>query len=69
MTYMNEHEIYPGVHYVDNTQYRMYSYAQGSCPNASYVSDHIISLPMHMRLTYEDVQNVIKTVTEYVINK
>jgi phosphoribosylamine-glycine ligase len=43
-------------------KYRMYAYAQGSCPNASYVSDHIISLPMHMRLTYEDVQNVIKTV-------
>jgi dTDP-4-amino-4,6-dideoxygalactose transaminase len=66
MTYLNEHEIYPGVHYVDNTEYRMYAYAQGSCPNASYVSDHIISLPMHMRLTYEDVQNVIKTVIDFV---
>jgi dTDP-4-amino-4,6-dideoxygalactose transaminase len=66
MEYLNEHEIYPGVHYVDNTRYRMYAYAQGLCPYASFVSDHIISLPMHMKLTYEDVQYVIKTVTEFV---
>ncbi len=66
LAYLNEHEIYPGVHYVDNTEYRMYSYAKGTCPKAAYVSDHVISLPMHMRLTYEDVQTVIKCVIEYV---
>lgn len=67
MAYLNEHEIYPGVHYVDNTQYRMFSYAKGTCPNAAYISDHVISLPMHMRLTYENIQAVIKTVVDYVI--
>lgn len=66
MTFLNEHDIFPGVHYVDNTEYRMYEYAKGTCPRASYVSDHIISLPIHMRLAYEDVQNVIKAVIEFV---
>lgn len=67
MAYLNEHEIYPGVHYVDNTEYKMYAYAKGTCPNAAYVSNHVISLPIHIRLTYEDVQAVIKNVVEFVI--
>lgn len=40
--------------------------AKGSCPNAAYFSDHIISLPMHMRITYEEVQNVIEKVVYFV---
>lgn len=66
MVFLNANEIYPGVHYVDNTQYRMYSYAAHTCPQAAYVSDHVISLPMHMRLSYEDVQLVIKKVIEFI---
>lgn len=67
MTYLNEHEIYPGVHYVDNTEYRMYSYAKGTCPKAAHVSEHVITLPVHMRLTYEDVQYIIQKVVEFVV--
>lgn len=59
---LNEADIYPGVHYADNTNYRMYQYAQGTCPVAAYVSEHILSLPMHMHLTYEDVQYICDTV-------
>lgn len=66
IAFLNEHEIYPGVHYVDNTEYRMYSYAKGTCPKAAYASDHIISLPMHMRLTYDDVQNIVNRVLDFV---
>ncbi len=66
MIYLNANEIYPGVHYVDNTEYRMYRYADGSCPRARYASNHIISLPMHLRLTYSDVRKVIQTIVEYL---
>lgn len=66
MLALNQQEIYPGVHYVDNTEYRMYAYADGTCPNARYISEHVISLPMHMRLTYEDVQKIIDTVIAFV---
>ena len=69
MTYLNKHDIYPGVHYVDNTEYRMYSYAKGNCPNAAYASEHLISLPMHMRLPFDDVQAVIKCVTGFIEEK
>lgn len=66
MVYLNANQIYPGVHYVDNTQYRMYAYAQGTCPKAAYYSDHIISLPMHMRLSYEDVRYIVGKVNDFM---
>jgi len=66
ISYMNDHDIYPGVHYIDNTQYKMYEYGKGTCPHSSYVSDHILSLPVHMRLSLDDVQYIIQTVVEFV---
>lgn len=50
--------IFPGVHYRDNTEYKMYSYAHGTLPNTTYMSDHVISLPLHMNLTESDVERV-----------
>lgn len=67
LTYLNEHEIYPGVHYIPNTEYKMYAYGKGTCPKADWVGDHVISLPMHMRLTYDDVQTVIECVLKYLV--
>ncbi len=64
---LNQHEIYPGVHYRDNIQYDMYSHAEGTCPRSRYASDHLISLPMHLYLSYQDVatiSNVLKTVIQ-----
>ncbi|MBQ9742146.1 MAG: DegT/DnrJ/EryC1/StrS family aminotransferase [Ruminococcus sp.] len=66
LTFLNSKDIFPGVHYIDNTNYRMYSYAQGTCPNSEYYSEHILSLPLHLRLTDEDVQTVIDAVIEFV---
>lgn len=65
LEYLNEHEIYPGVHYIVNTEYPMYSYAKGTCPYAEYISDHVISLPVNMALTYDDVQKVINVIREF----
>ena len=66
MAYLNENDIFPGVHYVDNTEYRMYAYDRGRCKYAQYVSNHIISLPMHLELTYDDVKYISGKVLEYV---
>lgn len=66
LTFLNSKDIFPGVHYIDNTNYRMYSYAQGTCPNAEYYSNHILSLPLHLNLTDEDVRTVIDAVIEFV---
>lgn len=63
---LNECGIYPGVHYRDNTEYKMYSYAKGTCPNAKIISDSVISLPMHMKVTKDDVKYIADMVKKYV---
>jgi len=65
MLALNEHQVYPGVHYRDNTEYRMYAYAEGTCPNAAKASQEIISLPLHMSLTKADVDMVSDLVIRY----
>jgi dTDP-4-amino-4,6-dideoxygalactose transaminase len=56
---LNEFEIYPGVHYRDNTEYALYSFGAGSCPTAHQISKQVISLPMHMGVTKQDVQFIV----------
>jgi dTDP-4-amino-4,6-dideoxygalactose transaminase len=66
---LNDEKIYPGVHYRDNTFYRMYASAQGTCPRSLEASERIISLPVHLRLTYKDVQRVCDALIEIVNRK
>ena len=66
MLALNQLEIYPGVHYVDNTEYNMYAYAANSCPKAHYYSEHVISLPMHLRLAYADIKKIVEEVIKVV---
>lgn len=61
-----KHDIYGGVHYRDNIEYSMYRYAEGTCPKARQLSEHNISLPLHMWLTDEEVQTIIDVVNNYV---
>lgn len=60
------HDIYGGVHYRDNTEYSMYLYANGTCPYAHKVSQHLITLPLHMWLTDEDVEQIISIVNNFL---
>jgi len=69
MEVLNKAEIYPGVHYLDNTKYRMYQYAENTCPKASFYSDRIMSLPLHLRLTSQDVKEVISVVLGFIKGK
>ena len=62
---MAEHDIYGGVHYRDNTEYLPYRYAKGSCPNAAELSEHLITMPLHMWLTDKDVQTNISVVNSF----
>lgn len=66
LQFLNEHEIFPGVHYITNTEYSMYAYGKGTCPKADYASDHVISLPCHLGLTKEDVYHIADLVIEFV---
>jgi dTDP-4-amino-4,6-dideoxygalactose transaminase len=51
--------VYPGVHYADNTNYSMYNYAKGTCPNAHSLSESIISLPLHLNITEKEINFII----------
>jgi dTDP-4-amino-4,6-dideoxygalactose transaminase len=62
---LNENDIYPGVHYHCNTDYSMYSYAKGTCPHAERMCGRIISLPLHLRISKQDVDVIAKTVMKY----
>ncbi len=66
MEYLNANDIFPGVHYKDNTEYQLYSDAKGTCPTAYKLSEEIISLPLHMFLTEDDIAKVIKVVKKAV---
>ena len=57
MVALNRAQIFPGVHYRDNSLYSMYA-DQPACPRARRVSERVISLPMHLQVTQDDVERV-----------
>lgn len=50
---LNLQSIYPGVHYITNNSYDMYKY--DFCPISEYFSNNILSLPLHLELSIDDV--------------
>jgi len=66
MLALNQANIFPGVHYRDNTLYRMYAYAQETCPRSMEASDRIISLPLHLRLSYNQVEYICNNLKQIV---
>lgn len=66
MLAFHANEIYPGVHYRDNTEYALYASGGGTCPNAAKASQEILSLPMHMNVTYIDVQKIADVIRQFV---
>ena len=65
ITKLNENEIFPGVHYRDNTEFNIYPCENGCCPYSKYMSERIISLPLHLRLTKDDVKYICEKVILY----
>ncbi|MCJ2073096.1 DegT/DnrJ/EryC1/StrS family aminotransferase [Methylobacterium sp. J-030] len=62
---LNNANIFPGVHYRDNREFSMYDQSVAHCPNASEYSNQVISLPLHLRMSRDDVEYIchhIKTI-------
>jgi len=55
-----------GVHYRDNTEYSIFAFGEGQAPKAREISQHLITMPLHMWLTDEEVELIIQKVNEYV---
>jgi dTDP-4-amino-4,6-dideoxygalactose transaminase len=69
MVGMNRRQVFPGVHYRDNTLYRMYAYAGGTAPRARRASERLISLPLHLRLGREEVRRAATALREAVAER
>lgn len=67
--YLNENNINPGLHYPVpchlQKAYAHLGYKQGDCPNAEYLAEYCVSLPMYAELTDEQVDFTIQTVNNY----
>jgi dTDP-4-amino-4,6-dideoxygalactose transaminase len=62
---LNREQIYPGVHFRDNSEYTIFAAQRGRCPNASRQSERLLSLPLHMRLSRADVGTVVDAINAY----
>lgn len=66
LSFLSDRGINCGVHYRDNTEYSVFHYAYGTCPKAHTISQHLITMPLHMWLTDEEVDLIIASVNAYV---
>ena len=69
INFLNENDIYPGVHYRDNTEYKMYQYAKGTCPYAHEISEKVLSLPLHLKMTPADAKRIAALITDFIKEK
>lgn len=58
--YLNSQNIYPGVHYKDNTQYELYKQGYGTCPNVHKFSSELLTLPIHCLMQDQDCYYVVE---------
>lgn len=65
IAHLHEQRIFPGVHYRDNTRYKPYRQAFGTCPKAAAASAEVVSLPLHLRLSETDVARVAAAIRAY----
>ena len=58
----------PGVHYIPNYEFGVFSsfYSKGDCRITEKIAGDILTLPNHLRLTYEDVKGICQIITATV---
>ncbi len=52
------------LHPIELKQHRIFDYTIGQCPNAERVSQQIVNLPMHKKISLDDV----RLVTKFLVN-
>lgn len=63
---LRDQGITTNVLFPDNTDYPMYEYAKGSCPRAAAATSSLLTLPVHLKLTYEHVALIASKLNEAV---
>jgi dTDP-4-amino-4,6-dideoxygalactose transaminase len=62
--YLTQYDIYPGVHYRDNTEYAPFHGTH--CKNAQEYSQRVLSMPLHLWLTKKDIDYISKVLLEAI---
>jgi dTDP-4-amino-4,6-dideoxygalactose transaminase len=69
LKYLNHHDITAGLHYPVpchlQKAYKHLNYEVGVFPNAEYLAQHCLSLPMYAELSDEDINYIIDVVNTY----
>ena len=65
LQYLTGEGIGCGIHYPVNTLYWMYENQHGICKNATYYSEHLITLPLHINLTTQEICEVANKVIKF----
>jgi dTDP-4-amino-4,6-dideoxygalactose transaminase len=67
--HLNKQKIYPGIHYPLpchlQKAFEYLGHKKGDFPNAEYLSEHCISLPMYPELSEEETDRVIEAVNDF----
>jgi len=58
--HLKSNDINPGVHYLRNDLYPMYK--EANLPNLESVHDKLISLPLHLHLSDQDIKTVVEVI-------
>jgi len=66
ISFLHKHSIFPGVHYIDNTNYKMYNYAKDDCPKSRKYSNELLSLPLHLNMDEKKVGRVCDTIFSFL---
>jgi len=65
INHLQEKGIYPGVHYKDNTSYKLYKKSYGLCPKSLDYTKMLLTLPIHLNLTKSDCERVVRAIKEF----
>ena len=63
--YLDSIGIDTGVHYRLNSRYPMYAHLYCSTPRAEDLESQILSLPLHLRLTKDDISRVVSGINDF----
>ena len=67
--YLSENKINAAYHYPVpchlQKAYNYLGYKKGDCPNAEYLADHCVSIPMYPELTNEQILYIISVINAY----
>jgi len=67
--YLTKNNIFPGVHYRENIEYQPYKANKKDFPKSSFYSEHILTLPIHIGLTKNDVDFISSILLEAIENE